>query len=133
MAQTCTTRTSLSGHPCELKIGMNAADSDLSLVRRAQSGERRAFDLLMLKYQDRVHRLAKRYMGNVADAQDVTQDIFIKAYRGLQRFRCESAFYTWLYRLAINAAKNALLVRAREPGGHLLDSSSQDEFPDVLV
>jgi RNA polymerase sigma-70 factor, ECF subfamily len=110
---------------------MNATDLDLSLVRRAQSGERQAFDLLVRKYQDRINRLARRYMGNPADAQDVTQDIFIKAYRGLGLFRCESAFYTWLYRLAINSAKNALLARAREPAGHPLDSSSEDEFPDV--
>jgi len=114
-------------------MDMNAADLDLSLVRRAQSGERRAFDLLMRKYQDRINRLARRYMGNPADAQDVTQDIFIKAYRGLQLFRCESAFYTWLYRLAINAAKNALIARAREPVGHPLDSSSEDELPDVWM
>jgi RNA polymerase sigma-70 factor (ECF subfamily) len=112
---------------------MNATDLDLSLVRRAQSGERRAFDLLVRKYQDRINRLARRYMGNPADAQDVTQDIFIKAYRGLQLFRCESAFYTWLYRLAINAAKNALLARACEPVGRPLDSSSEDEFSDVWV
>jgi RNA polymerase sigma-70 factor (ECF subfamily) len=112
---------------------MNATDFDLSLVRRAQAGERRAFDLLVLKYQDRVNRIVRRYLGNAADAQDVTQDTFIKAYRGLPRFRCESAFYTWLYRLAINSAKNALLARARAPVSYPLDSSNQDDLPDVLM
>jgi RNA polymerase sigma-70 factor (ECF subfamily) len=88
--------------------------SDLSLVRHAQSGESRAFDRLMLKYRARVVELAMRYTRNSADAEDATQETFLKAYRGLRHFRCESAFYTWLYRIASNCARNLLKARRRD-------------------
>jgi RNA polymerase sigma-70 factor (ECF subfamily) len=88
--------------------------SDLSLVRCAQSGESRAFDRLVLKYRPRVVALAMRYTRNPADAEDATQETFIRAYGGLKHFRCESAFYTWLYRIASNCARNLLKARGRD-------------------
>ncbi len=91
-----------------------AEASDLGLVRRAQCGERRAFDLLVLKYQQRVVKLAMRYTRNHSDAEDVAQETFIKAFRGLRHFRYECAFYTWLHRIAINSAKDVLVARSRD-------------------
>jgi RNA polymerase sigma-70 factor (ECF subfamily) len=88
--------------------------SDQSLVRCAQSGERRAFDRLVIKYRSRIVDLAMRYTRNRADAEDATQETFIKAYRGLRHFRSDSAFYTWLYRIASNCARNLLKVRRRD-------------------
>jgi RNA polymerase sigma-70 factor (ECF subfamily) len=95
-------------------IAPDANTGDVSLVRRAQSGERGAFDLLVIKYQRKIISLAMRYTRSPADAEDVSQETFIKAYRGLKHFRCESAFYTWLHRIAINSAKTFLLARARD-------------------
>jgi RNA polymerase sigma-70 factor (ECF subfamily) len=88
--------------------------SDQTLVRCAQSGERRAFDRLVLKYRSRIVELAMRYTRNRADAEDATQETFIKAYRGLRHFRSDSAFYTWLYRIASNCARNLLKTRRRD-------------------
>jgi RNA polymerase sigma-70 factor (ECF subfamily) len=95
--------------------------SDLSLVRCAQSGEARAFDRLVLRYRPRVVELAMRYTRNRADAEDATQEAFIRAYGGLRHFRCESSFYTWLYRIASNCARTLLKARTRD-----LPSSSID-------
>ncbi len=92
----------------------HADASDLGLVRRAQFGERRAFDMLVVKYQPRVVKLAMRYTRNHSDAEDVSQETFIKAFRGLRHFRFECAFYTWLHRIAINSAKDVLVARARD-------------------
>jgi RNA polymerase sigma-70 factor, ECF subfamily len=88
--------------------------SDLSLVRRAQSGQLPAFERLVLKYRPRIVELAMRYTRNPADAEDAAQETFIKAYRGLQHFRGESAFYTWLYSIASNCARNLLTARRRD-------------------
>lgn len=88
---------------------------DQELVARAQAGDRRAFDLLVLKYQQKVAGLIGRYLRDPNEVQDVAQEAFIKAYRALGGFRGESAFYTWLYRIAINAAKNHLASRGRRP------------------
>lgn len=88
---------------------------DQELVARAQAGDRRAFDLLVLKYQQKVAGLIGRYLRDPNEVQDVAQEAFIKAYRALSGFRGESAFYTWLYRIAINAAKNHLASRGRRP------------------
>lgn len=96
-------------HHCSVPAGSDSSDS--RLVRCAQSGESGAFDQLVLKYRPRVLELAMRYTRNKADAEDAAQDAFIKAYRGLQHFRCESTFYTWLYRIA----KNVLQARGRVP------------------
>jgi RNA polymerase sigma-70 factor, ECF subfamily len=95
--------------------------SDQKLVRCAQSGERRAFDRLVLKYRSRIVDLAMRYTRNRADAEDATQETFMKAYRGLRHFRSDSAFYTWLYRIACNCASNLLKTRRRNPFKNAID------------
>lgn len=87
--------------------------ADRELVARVQAGDRSAFDLLVLRYQHRIVKLIGRYLREPADALDVAQDAFIKAYRALPDFRGDSAFYTWLYRIAINTAKNHLVSQAR--------------------
>lgn len=86
---------------------------DRNLVLRTQSGDRRAFNLLVRKYRHRVLKLAMRYTRNHADAEDAVQDIFMRAYGGLRHFRGDSAFYSWLHRIAVNSAKTALALRAR--------------------
>ena len=95
---------------------MTASDTDQQLVQRAQRGDLRAFDLLVLKYQGRIGALVSRYVKDPGEVEDVTQEAFIKAYRALDKFRGDSAFYTWLYRIASNAAKNRLVARGRRPG-----------------
>ena len=95
---------------------MTASDTDQQLVQRAQRGDPRAFDLLVLKYQGRIGGLVSRYINDPGEVEDVTQEAFIKAYRALDKFRGDSAFYTWLYRIASNAAKNHLVAKGRRPG-----------------
>ena len=95
---------------------MTASDTDQQLVQRAQHGDLRAFDLLVLKYQGRIAALVSRYVSDAGEVEDVTQEAFIKAYRALGKFRGDSAFYTWLYRIAANAAKNHLVAKGRRPG-----------------
>jgi len=114
----------------ELPMGPDA--SDLGLVRRVQRGERGAYDLLVLKYQHKVVKLVMRYLRDPADAEDVAQEAFIKAYRALPQFRGDSAFYTWLYRIAINTAKNALAARDRNPVTYDLDLQGNDESSDMV-
>src|SRR5665213_442429 len=108
-----------------LPMGTDA--SDLSLVQRVQRGERSAYDLLVLKYQHKVVKLVMRYLRDPADAEDVAQEAFIKAYRALPQFRGDSAFYTWLYRIAINTAKNAVVARDRNPVNFDLDMTNNEE------
>lgn len=96
---------------------MTAAETDQQLVVRVQRGDKRAFDLLVLKYQHKIFGLISRYVRDADEVQDVAQEAFIKAYKALPRFRGESAFYTWLYRIAINTAKNHLVSRSRRPPG----------------
>jgi RNA polymerase sigma-70 factor (ECF subfamily) len=96
---------------------MTAAQTDQQLVARVQKGDSRAFDLLVLKYQHKIFALISRYVRDADEVQDVAQEAFIKAYRALPRFRGDSAFYTWLYRIAINTAKNHLVSRSRRPPG----------------
>jgi RNA polymerase sigma-70 factor (ECF subfamily) len=95
---------------------VTASDTDQQLVQRAQRGDPRAFDLLVLKYQRRIGALVSRYINDPGEVEDVTQEAFIKAYRALDKFRGDSAFYTWLYRIASNAAKNHLVAKGRRPG-----------------
>jgi RNA polymerase sigma-70 factor, ECF subfamily len=104
--------------------------SDVDLVYRAKLGERGAFDVLVVKYQRRILKLALRYTRNPSDAEDVSQEAFIMAYRGLRAFRGECTFYTWLHRIAINAAKNALRTRAREPVCRCV-MSDDDSAPEL--
>jgi len=92
---------------------MTERDADLELVRRVQRGDKRAFELLVAKYQRRISRLLSRMIRDPSDIEDVTQEAFIKAYRALPNFRGDSAFYTWLYRIAINTAKNHFAAQGR--------------------
>jgi RNA polymerase sigma-70 factor (ECF subfamily) len=112
---------------------VGADTGDLSLVRRVQAGERAAYDLLVLKYQHKVVKLVMRYLRNPADAEDVAQEAFVKAYRALPQFRGDSAFYTWLYRIAINTAKNALVSRDRNPVGFEIDAHGGEDGPDMIA
>ncbi|MGE0625450.1 MAG: RNA polymerase sigma factor RpoE [Pseudomonadales bacterium] len=106
-----------------------AKDTDKELVRRVQQGDKRAFDLLFGRYQHKILNLVGRYLRDPQEVEDVTQEAFIKAFRALPRFRGESAFYTWLYRIAINTAKNHLVARSRRPPGTDVDVSDA-EFMD---
>lgn len=90
-------------------------EQDQQLVERVQRGDKRAFDLLVLKYQHKILGLVVRFVHDTQEAQDVAQEAFIKAYRALGNFRGDSAFYTWLYRIAINTAKNYLVAKGRRP------------------
>ncbi|WP_111412333.1 RNA polymerase sigma factor RpoE [Billgrantia lactosivorans] len=100
---------------------MGNRETDQQLVERAQKGDTRAFDLLVKKYQHKIIGLIGRYIQDHAEVQDVAQEAFIKAYRALGKFRAESAFYTWMYRIAINTAKNHLVSKGRRPPGSDLD------------
>jgi RNA polymerase sigma-70 factor (ECF subfamily) len=100
---------------------MRAEAGDIALVRRVQKGDKAAFDALVLKYQHKVLKLVQRYVRNPAEAEDIAQEAFIKAYRALPAFRGDSAFYTWLYRIAINTAKNSLVASRRRPVSYDLD------------
>ena len=113
------------------------SSTDKQLVERVQRGDKRAFDLLVLKYQHRIVGLVGRYLRDQDEVQDVAQEAFIKAYRALPRFRGDSAFYTWLYRIAINTAKNHLVSRSRRPPDSdvdvdLADGIYQDSLSDMV-
>jgi len=101
---------------------------DEALVARVQRGDRHAFDLLVLKYQNRVAALVARYIRDAAEVADVTQEAFIRAYRAIPSFRGESAFYTWLYRIAINTAKNHLVAVERRPPGSDVDANEAEQL-----
>jgi RNA polymerase sigma-70 factor, ECF subfamily len=107
---------------------MTQDENDQELVRRVQAGDQSAFNLLVLKYQHRVLKLVGRFVNDAAEAQDVAQEAFLKAYRALGSFRGESAFYTWLYRIAINTAKNALVAQRRRPVDFDLDLQDPEQF-----
>jgi RNA polymerase sigma-70 factor, ECF subfamily len=101
-------------HPSDFDTVMNVKSQDRVLVARAQAGEHGAFNDLVRKYRHRVLKMAMRYLRNRADAEDAVQEAFTRAYRGLQHFRGDSAFYSWLYSIAVHSAKTALLLRARD-------------------
>jgi RNA polymerase sigma-70 factor, ECF subfamily len=107
---------------------MTQDDSDQQLVERVQAGEKAAFDLLVRKYQHRVLKLVSRFVSDAAEAEDVAQEAFLKAYRALASFRGDSAFYTWLYRIAINTAKNALVSNRRRPVDFDLDLQDPEQY-----
>jgi RNA polymerase sigma-70 factor (ECF subfamily) len=107
---------------------MTQDENDQQLVQRVQKGDKSAFDLLVLKYQHRVLKLVSRFVSDPAEAEDVAQEAFIKAYRALPAFRGDSAFYTWLYRIAINTAKNALVSNRRRPVDFDLDMQDPDQY-----
>ena len=104
------------------------AENDQLLVDRARLGDRHAFDLLVLKYQSRLLSLVNRLVSNQSDALDVLQDTFVKAYRSLHTFRGESAFYTWLYRIAVNTAKNHLASKLKEAKDISVDDEGTGEL-----
>ena len=106
-------------------------DLDQALVLRVQKGDKAAFDLLVIKYQHKIVHLVNRYVKDPSEAQDVAQDAFIKAYRALAEFRGESAFYTWLYRIAINTAKNYLLSRSRRHYDYEVDVQDAEQVGDA--
>ncbi len=111
---------------------MSDRELDQLLVERAQCGDKQAFGLLVTKYQRRLGRLIGRFVRDSAEAEDVTQDAFIKAYRALPGFRGESAFYTWLYRIGINTAKNYLLAnKRRPPTSTYFDAEEAESFEDA--
>jgi RNA polymerase sigma-70 factor (ECF subfamily) len=107
---------------------MTQDDSDQQLVERVQAGDKAAFDLLVRKYQHRVLKLVGRFVPDAAEAEDVAQEAFLKAYRALASFRGDSAFYTWLYRIAINTAKNALVSNRRRPVDFDLDLQDPEQY-----
>jgi RNA polymerase sigma-70 factor (ECF subfamily) len=112
---------------------MGESELDQALVERVQKGDKRAFDLLVRKYQHKIISVVTRYVSDWSEAQDVAQEAFIRAYRALGAFRGDSAFYTWIYKIAINTAKNHLVSRGRRPpigdiaieDAVLLDGASQ--------
>ncbi len=110
---------------------MSDRELDQQLVERAQHGDKHAFELLVSKYQRKLGRLLSRFIRDAAEVEDVTQEAFIKAYRALPSFRGDSAFYTWLYRIGINTAKNYLVAMGRRaPTSTEFDSDEAEGFED---
>ena len=107
---------------------MSNQSSDKKLVKRVQRGDKGAFDLLVLKYQHKIVNLVMRYVRDPDLALDITQEAFIKAYRALPRFRGDSAFYTWMYRIAVNTAKNHLAAQRRRPMNVELDFQDPEQY-----
>ncbi|MDX1482346.1 MAG: RNA polymerase sigma factor RpoE [Woeseiaceae bacterium] len=102
--------------------------TDAQLVRRVQKGDKGAFDVLVLKYQHKIVNLVMRYVRDPDQAMDIAQEAFLKAYRALPRFRGDSAFYTWLYRIAVNTAKNHLAAQRRRPMDVELDLQDSEQY-----
>jgi len=130
--RTIVDQVSLNKQTQDVSIGgqarMGERDVDQALVERVQQGDKRAFDLLVLKYQHRVMKLIARLVRNADDVQDVAQEAFIKAYRALKNFRGDSAFYTWLYRIAINTAKNHLVASGRRATDSAVDAQDAEQY-----
>jgi RNA polymerase sigma-70 factor (ECF subfamily) len=107
---------------------MSEQELDWQIVQRVQQGDKAAFNLLVKKYQHRIANLISRYVSNNGDVADVAQEAFIKAYRAMPGFRGESAFYTWLYRIAVNSAKNYLVANGRKPPATDIDAEDAEYF-----
>jgi RNA polymerase sigma-70 factor (ECF subfamily) len=107
---------------------MSDRNIDQALVERVQKGDKAAFDLLVLKYQNKIIQLVNRYVRDADEAMDVAQEAFLKAYRAIDRFRGDSAFYTWIYRIAINTAKNHLVASSRRPPGGDIDAQEAEQY-----
>ena len=107
---------------------MGEKETDKVLVQRVQRGDKQAFDTLVLKYQHKIVSLVSRYVSDPAEAMDIAQEAFIKAYRAIRNFRGDSAFYTWLYRIAINTAKNHLVSMSRRPPASDLDAQEAEQI-----
>ncbi len=127
---------SLMTYKEKLKTGENVTDgstqrqtyADAELVERVKKGDNTAFDILVKKYQNKVISLVGRYVKDPMIAQDVSQEAFIKAYRAIGNFRGDSAFYTWIYRIAINTAKNYLVAQSRRVPNHGFDASEAEQY-----
>ena len=102
--------------------------TDAELVERVQRGDKRAFDLLVSKYQNKIFAIISRFVSDQAEVYDVAQETFIKAYRALPNFRGDSQFYTWVYRIAINTAKNYLTAKGRRPPASDIDSQDAENY-----
>ena len=107
---------------------MSNAEVDAEIVKRVQQGEKKAFDILVLKYQHKIANLVARYSSHPGDVMDITQEAFIKAYRALPNFRGDSAFYTWIYRIAINTAKNYVVAQSRRPPTSDIDAAEAEQY-----
>ena len=107
---------------------MSESGIDQALVERVQAGDRAAFDVLVRKYEHKLIKLIGRYIRDQSEVLDVAQESFIKAYRALPNFRGDSAFYTWLYRIAINTAKNHLVAAGRRPLDYDLDPQAPEQY-----
>lgn len=107
---------------------MTNAKVDQQLVERVQAGDKKAFDLLVQKYQFKLVKMISRYVSDPSEAQDVAQETFIKAYRALPNFRGESSFYTWIYRIGANTAKNYLVAQGRRPPGSDVDAQDAEQY-----
>ncbi|MGI5308605.1 RNA polymerase sigma factor RpoE [Rheinheimera sp. WS51] len=107
---------------------MSEQELDWQIVQRVQQGDKAAFNVLVKKYQHRIANLISRYVSNHGDVADVAQEAFIKAYRAIPGFRGESAFYTWLYRIAVNSAKNYLVAKGRKPPATDVDAEDAEFF-----
>ena len=107
---------------------MGERNVDRELVARVQQGDKRAFDILVQRYQHKIIKLVSRYVHDSTEALDIAQEAFIKAYRALPGFRGDSAFYTWLYRIAINTAKNYLVAQGRRPPGSDIDAQEAEQY-----
>jgi RNA polymerase sigma-70 factor, ECF subfamily len=114
--------------PERKRKGAGAGSSDQALIQRVKQGDRSAFDLLVAKYQHKILNLIMRYVKDPTEALDVAQDAFLKAYRAVPSFRGDSAFYTWLYRIAINTAKNHLVAAKRRPMNLDIDLTESESF-----
>ncbi len=112
---------------------MGENNNDKELVKRAQKGDKVAFDALVTKYHLKVVNLVMRFVKDNDDAQDVAQEAFIKAYRGLKNFRGDSAFYTWLYRIAINSAKNYLVSQGRKTPTYAVDIEDAEHIESATA
>ncbi len=112
---------------------MGEHNIDRELVERVQKGDKEAFDVLVLKYQHKIVRQVSRFVRDLSEAQDVAQEVFLKAYRALPNFRGESAFYTWLYRIADNTAKNYLVAQKRRPPGSDIDLDDAEQYGAELA
>lgn len=109
----------------------NETDTDKQLVARVQKGDKRAFDLLVIKYQHKVAAIVGRYIYDRDEVKDIVQEAFIKAYRAIGSFRGDSQFYTWLYRIAVNTAKNYLVSRSRRPPASDVEVADAEYFNDA--
>ncbi len=110
---------------------MGEENSDAVLVARVQKGDKKAFDILVRKYQHKLAKLISRYIQDPSEVMDVSQEAFIKAYRALPKFRGDSAFYTWLYRIAINTAKNHLVAKGRRPQSVDIDADEGQRLETI--